>query len=286
MIEEKQKRPDNVSKILDHIQKLPSIPSIVMEILESFDNENINLTTMANKIAGDQAIVARVMRVANSPFFGLSGQISSISEAISVLGFNSLRGLVTAAGIINAFPHTGKDFDWTMFWSHGIGAAVCAKVLAKRVGLNPETAFTAGLLHDVGKLIMGVYFPLEFEQVHKSDDGSSIETLRAERTALGMDHAAIGSEIAKRWNFPLEIREAIELHHTEARASERKTLTDILYIANLFAHALDNGHILKANAAHLAAEAGLRLELNGDVLEALVEEAQRLYDGAVMLIGE
>lgn len=286
MSEEKQENPDGTGNVLDHIQKLPSMPSIVMEILDSFDNENVNLTTMANKIACDQGIVARVMRVANSSFFGLSGQISSIFEAVSVLGFNNLRGLVMAAGIINTLPRLEHGFDGMIFWRHSIRTAVCAKVLAKHIGLSPETAFTAGLLHDIGKLVMGVYFPQAFEQAHEFDAGSTIETLQAERTALGMDHAAIGGEVAKRWHFPPEIREAVELHHTETSAGEERTLTDVIYIANLFAHALDDGHILETSAAYLAVAAKLRLELEGDKLEALAEEAQRLYDGAVMLVGE
>lgn len=285
MSEEKQKNPDSVGNVLDRVHKLPSMPGIVMEILDGFGNENVNLTTMANKIAHDQAIVARVMRVANSSFFGLSGEISSIFEAISVLGFSNLRGLVIAAGIINAFPRTVQGFDWMVFWRHSIRTAVCAKVLAKRIGLNPETAFTVGLLHDIGKLVMGIYFPQAFAQTQESNDGSTIETLQAERAALGMDHAALGGEVAKRWHFPLEIREAVALHHTETSAGGVKTLTDVIYIANLFAHALDDGHIREASAAHLATAASLRLELSGDKLEALAEEAQQLYDGAVMLIG-
>jgi putative nucleotidyltransferase with HDIG domain len=283
MKRDEEENTGNVNNVLDHIQKLPSLPSLVMEILENFNNEKVEVAVLANKISRDQAIVARVLRVANSPFFGLSGQIGSISEAISVLGFNNLRGLVMAASIINAFPHTGK-FDWAAFWRHSIGAAVCAKSLAKRVGLNPETAFTAGLLHDIGKLVMGVYFPQVFEQAHEFDDGSSVESLQAERAALGLDHAALGGEVAKRWNFPQAIREAVELHHTEAIAVTGKTLTDVIYVANLFSHALEDGHIQEAKAAHLASEAWARLGLESDKLEVLAEEVQRLYDGAVMLI--
>lgn len=285
MSKKEQKNSGSIDNILDHVQKLPSMPSIVLEILDSFDNENVNLTTLANKISRDQAVVARVMRVANSPFFGLSGQVSSISEAVSVLGFNNLRGMVMAAGIINALPCPRQDFDWTVFWRHSIRTAVCAKVLAKGVGLSPETAFTAGLLHDIGKLVMGVYFPQAFEQAHELDAGSTIETLRAERTALGMDHAEIGGEVAKRWHFPPEIREAVELHHSEVMAGVERTLTDVIYVANLFAHALDDSHIQQTGEVHLATAARLRLEIDGDKLETLAEEAQRLYDGAVMLIG-
>lgn len=286
MREEKQQNTDSISNVLDHIQKLPSMPIVVLELLDNFNNEKVDIATLANKIARDQAIVARVMRVANSSFFGLSGQVSSISEAVSVLGFNNLRGMVLAAGIINTLPHSGHGFDWAVFWHHGIRTAVCAKVLAKHVGLSQETAFTAGLLHDIGKLVMGVYFPQAFVQAHELDAGSSISTLQAEQTALGMDHAAIGGEVAKRWHFPPEIREAVELHHTEVRAGVEKTLTDVIYVANLFAHTLDDGGTQETGKVHLSTTAKLRLGIDGDILETLAEEAQWLYDGAVMLIGE
>ncbi len=283
MGEEKQANLDSVSNILNHVQKLPSMPSIVIELLDNFNNDNVDVATLVKKLAQDQAIVARVLRVANSSFFGLSGQVGSIAEAISVLGFNNLRGLITAVSIINIFPHTEESFDWNAFWRHSIGAAVCAKVLAKHVGLSPETAFTAGLLHDIGKLVMAVYFPQAFKQAHESNDGSN--TLQAERLVLGMDHAALGGEVAKRWHFPADIRAAVELHHAEAGDEVKKTLINVVYIANLFAHALDNGGLVETQAANLSNEARLRLAIDSDKLEVLAEEAQRLYDGAVMLIG-
>jgi putative nucleotidyltransferase with HDIG domain len=285
MKQDEKEHSGNVSNVLDHIQKLPSLPSVVIEILQNFDNERVDVTTLAKKIACDQAIVARVLRVANSPFFGLSGQVGSIFEAVSILGFNNLRGLVTAAAIINAFPNSEKGFDWSEFWCHGISTAVSAKVLAKRVGLNPETAFTAGLLHDIGKLVMGVYFPQVFMQVHEFEDGGSIEALQAERALLGMDHAVLGGEVAKRWNFPPGIQVAVELHHTEARVGAEMTLADVVYIANLFAHALENGHIRESRAVHLALQARARLGIEADKMDALAEEVQSMYDGAVKLMG-
>jgi putative nucleotidyltransferase with HDIG domain len=281
----KQGNSVDIRKVLDVIQQLPSLPSLVIEILENFNNEKLDAHTLANKIVRDQGIVARVLRVANSPFFGLSGRVGSIFEAVSVLGVNNLRGLVTAAAVIGAFPIQGKDFDWEAFWRHGIATAACAKALAKHSGLSQETAFTAGLLHDVGKLVMGIYFPKALVHAHQFYQGSSIETLQAERATLGLDHAALGGEVAKRWHFPPAIREAVELHHTQAMAGAGITLTDIVYIANLFAHALDNGCIQEEKAAHLTTEAWLRLRLDSATLEVLAGEAQRLYDGAVVLIG-
>lgn len=274
-----------VTSILDNIQKLPSMPSLVLEILESFDDERMDVSTLARKIANDQALVARVMRVANSAFFGLSGQIGTISEAISVLGFNNLRGLVTAAAIINSAPRDLGEFDRVMFWRHGIATASCAKVLAKRVGLNPEIAFTAGVLHDIGKLIIAMQFPQVVAALPQMKDEASA-SIAIEHEMLGCDHAALGGELAKRWNFPLAIRESIALHHTPLGSGDRGGLTDVIYVANLFAHALENGLIREHKFMELASEANVRLLMDEAILPVLAEEAQRLYSASVSLVGE
>jgi putative nucleotidyltransferase with HDIG domain len=284
MSEEKHESIESVERVLDSIQKLPSMPSVVMEILDSFSNENLNINTLATKVSSDLVIAARVLRVANSSFFGLSHQIGSISEAISILGFNNLRGIVTAASVINVFSSTENGLDMQAFWRHSIATAVYAKVLAKQIGLNSETAFTAGLLHDIGKLVMSVYFPMTFARVNISEIRSTSDSLQAEKTAFGLDHAEIGGEVAKRWNFPVEIRDAISLHHTENNADEENVLVHVIYVANLFANALQNGGIRDEYADALLAAVNVRLKINRDQLEALAKEAQQLYDGAVMLI--
>lgn len=281
-----QGKTDDIGTLLDHIQKLPSLPNVVMEIMKSIDNEKVDVTLLAEKIANDPAIVARVLRVANSPFFGLSQQIDSISRAIVVLGFNSLRGLVTGAAIINVFSYSEKNIDWQEFWRHSIGVAVCAKVLAKHTGLNQETAFTAGLLHDIGRLVMGIYFPSLLAQVLQFEDSYAIESLQTERDELGFDHAALGGEVAKRWHFPPSIQQAIRIHHTETRAEEKKSLSEVVHIADLFARTLNGGCLEKEGTERLAIKAWEWLGLENEKLEILAGEAQQLYDGAITLIGE
>ncbi len=275
--------PD-INVLLDHIQKLPSMPNLVLEILESFNDKNIDVATLSKKITQDQAIVARIMRVANSPFFGLSGQISSISTAISMLGINHLRGLVIAAGIIGAFQGMDKKFDWRAFWQHNIRTAVCAKALAKQVSLNPETAFTAGLLHDIGKLVIGFYYPQIFLQLPALSAGSSVASLQTEQTNIGFDHAALGAEIAKRWHFPLAIQQAISGHHTDSLPENQHSMSGTIYIANLFAHALDQGQIQEDQEKHLLKMAWIYFSLDANKLEALAVDAQQLYDSTVFLM--
>jgi len=281
---EEPRIPANVSHVLDQVQKLPSMPSLVMEIMESLNKENVDVSTLANKVALDHAIVARVLRVANSPFFGMSRQIVTIPEAISVLGLNNLRGMVAAAAIINAFSSSRSRFHWQKFWRHSIGAGACAKVLAKRAGLNAEAAFTAGLLHDIGYLVMCMYFPEAYAQLVQSDSDSTAESLQAEQATLGMDHAALGGEMARRWRFPQPMAEAVRLHHTQAGAGQEKTLADVVFVANLFAHALDGGRVLEDKESRLAIELYNRLGIEDSALVGLAEEAGRLYDSTIRLI--
>jgi putative nucleotidyltransferase with HDIG domain len=280
MDQESQK--SRVTEILGRIQKLPSLPNVVVEILHHFENENVDVSTLAKNIANDQALVARVMRVANSPFFGLSGQIETLFEAISVLGFNNLRGLVTAAAFINNFPDLNKRFDWNSFWRHSIATAVCAKVLAKKAGLNPETAFTAGLLHDIGKLVMGVYFPESFSRTLEVVRASTAETLAAERLEIGVDHAELGREIAERWRFPANIREAIGLHHTAEKRDKPIDLADVVYTANLFSHGI--GLTKQEEPTDIAAVLWLRLGLESHHVPVLTEEIKEMYASVIMLI--
>jgi putative nucleotidyltransferase with HDIG domain len=279
-----QEKPASVGEVLDGVQKLPSLPSLVLEILESFENERMDVSTLARKIANDQALVARVMRVANSAFFGLSGQIGTIFEAISVLGFNNLRGLVTAAAIINSAPKNLGQFDQVAFWRHGICTAACAKALARRTGLNPEIAFTAGVLHDIGKLVIVMQFPALAADFNLA--ASDAESLSAERELLGFDHAALGGALAKRWNFPATLHEAISLHHTPLEECGRGGLADVIYVANVFAHALENGKIREEKFESLAVEMRARLMLEQGALAVLAEEAQQLYSGSILLVGE
>lgn len=277
------KSTHTISEILGNLQKLPSVPTLVLEILDSFDDERIEVNKLANKIANDQALVARVMRVANSAFFGLSGQVGTISDAISVLGFNNLRGLVTAASIISASPKNLGKFDILDFWHHSLCTGACSKVLAKQSGLNPEVAFTTGLLHDIGKLVIAMQFPEKFEQLSLHGESSEKST-NIERELIGFDHAFLGEQLAIRWKFPPAICKAIGQHHLPVEPTEQSRLSDIVYLANVFAHVLNNKDDSNSHPSRLAEDAWDRLQIRADLLPILTAEAERLYSGSLLLL--
>lgn len=271
-----------IEKILGKIQQLPSLPTLVMEIMDSFNNDKADIASLVGKIRQDPALTMKVIRMANSPFFGFSRQIGSIQEAVMVIGFNSLRGLVIAAALVNQFPLAEKAFQGKSFWNHSIGTGGCAKALARRSGADAEIAFTTGLLHDIGRLMLGVYFYDEFLLVLEYRQNKGVSMIEAERAVLGLDHAALGAEVAKRWNFPQDIQAAIRDHHNQSQA-QGAMLTDIVHIADLLSHALASGETPKAVLAR-SAEGLLRLGIDETALDSMAAELGQINSSMHMLL--
>ncbi|BAN36100.1 metal dependent phosphohydrolase [Sulfuricella denitrificans skB26] len=267
------------------IQQVPSLSVVVMETLASFDMPHFETADLAKKLNQDQGLTARVLRVANSPFYGMSSKVGSVQEAVVVLGFHNVRSLVAAAGIISQFPETGlPGFDRTGFWQHGIGTAACAQVLAKSLGQNQALAFTAGLLHDIGKLALDAYFHDDFQLALAHSADEDITLLNAESITLGVDHTQVGHELARRWKFPAVIQLAIRDHHQPER--ESGTLTDLVHVANVLCHALDIGNAGYDLIPHLSSSAWSRLGLDWKTMPALWTETEQQYVGLSLLISD
>lgn len=275
--------PD-IEQVLREIKQLPSLAAVVMKILRTFESDDLDIAPLAQQISQDQALSARVLRVANSAFYGFSGKIGSISEAVVVLGFNNVRSLVSAAGIIDSLsPAHVEGFDLCSFWLHSIGTGVCAQVLAPGARQDPETAFTAGLLHDIGKLVLLLYFRDTFEGVLRYQQQADCTWVEAERKLMNIDHARIGAEVAKLWKFPLAIQEAIRYHHTPDQI-QSAPLADLIHVANAICHALEIGAMANDQVPALSHPAWQRLGLDWETLQAAMSEIEVRSAGASLLI--
>ena len=229
----------DLKDVIRRIHDLPSLSAVVVELLTSMEDEEVDVHVLGAKIAHDQALTAKTLRLANSSFYGMPSKVTTIHQAISVLGFHSIRTLVTACAISGSFPPGASgQFDFKAFWRHSVATAVCAKLLALRFKLNPDTAFTAGLLHDIGTLVLATRFPDEYARMlaHRSEHDCEIS--EAEQAVFGLDHAAAGSALAAYWKFPEAIQRAVAEHHGEAWAGP-VSLQLVVHAANTVAHALD-----------------------------------------------
>jgi putative nucleotidyltransferase with HDIG domain len=228
-----------LTDLIKSIRDLPALPLVVAELINSFEQPDISISAVADKVAHDQALAAKTLRLANSSFYGLQCKVKTIQQAITVLGFDSVRALITAAGIIDNF--SGGDptkFDFKAFWRHAIGTALCAKSLAGLSGLNQDNGFISGLLHDIGRLVLVTRFPEQYTAVIAYRAAHDCYLLDAERSVLGLDHAAVGRALAEHWKFPLMIQHAIADHHAPA-LQDAGTVTSVVHVANAMVHALD-----------------------------------------------
>ena len=227
-------------RLMDGLQELPPLPAAVVEILEALNQQDVAFDILKEKISQDPALSSKVLTVSNSPFYGMSGQIGSIKDACIVLGIHTLKNIAVAAGIMKNFPpDSGNHIKASEIWRHAIGTGVSAKLLACNCTIDEETAFTVGLLHDIGKMILDHCFPDEYEEVLKVRDNDDCLLYEAEQKVLGIDHGVVGAIVAERWHLPEVLVQTLRGHHDGN--PNNGTLTDLLRVADIVSRGLGIG---------------------------------------------
>lgn len=225
--------------VLKSVRRLPSLPAVVIELLQSMDNDDTDTRQLATKLAHDQALAAKVLRVANSSFYGLQGKVDSIGDAIVVLGRHGLRTLAIAAAVTDVFAGRGREggYDLVSFWRHSVAVGLCAKEVARRRRMNEGNAFAAGLMHDIGRLALASCFPAHLSAVAHDRMATGDCWLFAERRVLGLDHAEIGQLLTEYWRFPSLLSRAIGTHH--APDLQQEPLATLIHVADALGHRMD-----------------------------------------------
>lgn len=264
--------------IVASLGDLPSLPAVVMELLNNIDQENIDISVLAKKVSYDQALTAKTLRLANSSQYGLQVKATTIQQAITYLGFQTTRNLITAAAITGCFPEGNcKGFDDKAFWRHSIATAACARIIARMIKFNQDYAFTAGLLHDIGRLVLVSNFPRHFEQVLLYRETNDCYLLDAERHVLGVDHVQAGVALAEHWNFSDTMRLGIAYHH-EPETAGAGFLASIIHVANAVVYALDLTHVADDLVPRVSEVAWNALGLNQENYLTLFRETELRYE--------
>lgn len=221
------------------VQNLPSLPAVVCELLACMDQEGLDMQVLAGKLALDQSLSAKTLRLANSSFYGMPSRVTTIQQAVAVLGMHNIRTLVTACSVTGSFQAVaGSSFDMAAFWRHSVATASCARALARHLRQNPDTAFIAGLLHDLGTLVLATRYPNEFELAEAHRVQHDCYQQEAEQALFGFDHAGVGGALAAHWQFPQQIQYAVASHH-KPQELDAPSLAMTIHLANTFAHGLD-----------------------------------------------
>jgi putative nucleotidyltransferase with HDIG domain len=225
--------------LLEKVRELPALPQVVLDLMAAFRREDVPMEQLATKLSRDQALTAKTLRLANSSFYGVAGRVASIRDALSILGLRTLSTVATTAAVMSSFERTAcTGFDFDAFWRHSIATALCAQSLAELLDIHPGSAFTAGLLHDIGRLALASHFPEELGLAISWRIQHDVLALEAEQQILGIDHAAVGGMIAAHWRFTPDIVEAIQLHH-DVPPHRKPALVDLAHLADNITHALD-----------------------------------------------
>lgn len=277
----------NLENRLAKITDLPTLSVVANNIVQITQSPKSSALEVGRAISQDQALVSRILRIANSTFYGFPGKITTIPHAVVILGFTNIRNLVLTASISKMFSSKGGDgdFDREGFWKHSVACGVTSKLIAKRLGLkNLEEVFIWGLLHDVGKLVLDTYFNEEFTRVVCLVKEKEILLRDAEQKLLGFDHAAVGASVADRWNLPPALIKAIRFHHNPTQANESMRMVAIVHLADVFCRAIGIGNGGDSKIPCINEESWKLLRLNKRTIKKLFSEMEQAIANAKVLL--
>lgn len=271
--------PVKLEHILKRVQALPALPASAMRVIALTKNPETNIKDLQAVIAQDPALAAGILRQANSSYYGYARRISSLQDGIMILGFQAIQGLAMASAVapILKVNLAGYEIDQEGLWQHSMLTGMTAKKLCKILKLpHGDTAFTAGLLHDIGKIIITVYLQEIGSYILKKINDSSLTYAELEEKVIGFGHATVGGFIAKHWNLPPELVSAISYHHTLPSEDPHPDVTAVVHIANSLANTMGVGGGVDSFLNPLEEKALARFQLTEADLELLMAEMGEL----------
>ncbi|MEQ8497675.1 MAG: HDOD domain-containing protein [Gammaproteobacteria bacterium] len=224
--------------VAEEVRGLVSPPDVCMRVLELVRSERASADDIAQVVATDPALTVRLLRIVNSPLYGLRGRIETVPRAVTVLGIDALSSLVVAVSAVASFGRIpSKLVNMDTFWRHGVLCGLIARALARRARvLHPERLFTAGLLHDIGSLVLYHQVPDTMRGLLTAADGAEQRLYDAELATFGYAHAQLGGLLLESWGLPATLHDAVTWHHEPARAEHAPIEAAILHLAEKLAN--------------------------------------------------
>jgi len=265
--------------IIDKVKCLPTLPGMIHKVLDLVQDEGTSARKLGNLIAYDQAISSRLLKVANSAYYGFMREITTVQHAIVILGLKEVKSLTLGITVFDAINKKDKEASIMRedFWMHSIGCALAGQVICKRVpGVDVESTFTAALLHDIGKLVLDNFFTQEYGKVLEKVYQNGISMIEAEEEVIGFNHADVGGLLCDRWKFPSILVAPISFHHQLEKADAKHLqMTSVVHLADILCKRaqIGNGGDNKICPPHSLAKEHLKLEEPD--LDTIVEELKQ-----------
>lgn len=274
-----------VDKALNSIGDIATLPEVTIKIIQIVEDPKSTARDLHDVIKNDPALSVKVLKVVNSAFYGLPGQVASVDRAIILLGLSAVKNIAIAASIARLFKgkRISEQFSAADLWRHSVAVAVAARSLGK---LSPhpvmlDELFVAGLIHDIGTLVQRQAYPDEFSEVIQQCTATGQDFLTCEREIIGADHQAFGVGLTTKWKFPRHLRAAVGFHHAPGAVSaELKNIATIIHVADVLACQEQLGFYLTAQTEVVDPTALELLGLTEDHVTEVREALPRLLGEA------
>jgi putative nucleotidyltransferase with HDIG domain len=238
-----------LQETVGQISNLPTPPVVFNQINKVINDPNTSAYDIAAILSEDPAMSVKVLKLSNSAFYGMKREITSIKQAIIIMGIEAVRSLVLSSAVFDMFKHNDSDPGFQDdFWRHSLATGTCARLLIRQMSgkwiTEAELAFSAGLLHDIGKLVQYSYLPDDFKAAKEASDADNLPWYKAEELVLGYTHGHLGSLLGHKWKLPAVLRDAIENHHMPHLAGTEGIHASLVHIANYISHMTFDDEIL------------------------------------------
>ncbi len=227
---------ERLRKEIEDLSNLPTLPGVVHLIATMVEEEDTNVQQVGDMISRDHVLSARLLRLVNSPFYGFPGRISSIRHALVLLGFNVVKGLVLSTTVFDQLAKEARGL-----WEHSLGTALLSRRMARELNLRePDEILVAGLLHDLGKVVLAHIVPREYDRVFRIARERRVHIAVAELEVFGFDHCAVAGWVAAHWHLPERLNNALSFHHAPAQVKNSPE-TAVVHLADILARGMSYG---------------------------------------------
>lgn len=275
----------HATSLVTGVASLVSLPEVCIQVNGMVDDDRSSAGDIARVISQDPGLTARLLKIANSSFYGFPSRIETVSRAVTIIGTRELRFLVLAASAVRSFDRISSDaIDMASFWRHSVYCGVIARLLAGRCRvLHSERLFVAGLLHDVGRLVMISRIPDLVQVMHFRARQAQEPMFEAEREVFDTDHGEVGAELMKLWRLPASLQSAAAYHHEPQRAPDYALEAALIHIADGLAHLAELGSSNLQDVGPISTFAWELTQLSPAVVESVLQEARAQFLETLLL---
>jgi len=276
----------DAERIVASVLKVAALPAVALKFSEAINDPLTSNQVLENIVSEDSALAAKVLMIANSALFNFPSKIDTISKAITIIGQKQLSQIILSCSVVQMFKDIPQDvIDMEQFWRHSIAVATAARILAAyRREQNIEKFFAAGLLHDIGKLILFVEAPKYATEIMNRCAESNELMHIVEREVLGFDHSKLGAMLLKKWKLPEDVVSAVYYHHMPGISSGDIVAPGTVHVADIISHALQFGSSGEKYVPTLNEKAWLALGLDIEVLSSVIDQLNVQHTEAVHYI--